>query len=239
MSDTTATAAAATAEQPKAEQPPKIAGIEGYTAKNVQASRDLVNEYMAAYRAYLANISNAADRTFKAIELITALYQKLAVFDGAIIALSITLLGSLISYTPGHHIPKLSFLLLVCPAWLFLLLSMAACFVHIASRHGDINAMHDQLDAATTEHDILRMSTISQNLLNLPLPPWQQIAANVKELQEEHAKAAEHAQAAMKKVGEINADRSTGVAVLRVAHLSMLLGVVLLCIYAVKMLLTI
>jgi hypothetical protein len=220
-----------------AEQPPKITGLEGYTAANVQASRDLVNEMMVVYRAYLADISDTTDKNFRANEQIAAFYQKIAVFDGAIIALSIILLGSLLSFIPGHHIPKLSFLLLVCPAWVLLLISMGACWLHISSCHGAIHAMHEQFAALTTEHNAVRMSAIATKLTLLPLPPLQQLAAEAKELQKEQARVAEESQAAMKKVADLAKDRSTRV--LHVAHLSMLVGIVLLCIYAIKTLLSI
>jgi hypothetical protein len=213
-----------------------ITGLEGYTAANIQASRDLVNEMMVVYRAFIADVSDTTDKNFRVNELIAALYQRLAVFDGAIIVLSITLLGSLLSFMPGHHIPKLPFLLLVCPAWLLLLISMLACFVHISSCHGAIRAMHEQFSALTTEHNVSRMLAISTKLTLIPLPPLQQLAGEAKELQREHARVTEESQAAMKKVTDLAKDISTRA--LTVAHLSTLVAVVLLCIFAIKTLLT-
>jgi hypothetical protein len=75
------------------------------------------------------------DRLTKHFEAGTAVYEKLILLDGAIIALSITFLGSLSSRLANAHITSGPHLWMVAVSWLLLIISIYFSYRTIIDRH--------------------------------------------------------------------------------------------------------
>ena len=120
------------------------------------------------------------DGAFKAMELIMRLNEQAASFsekiillDGATITLSLTLLGSAIS--KSGHVGKTWFLLLVCPSWLLLLVSVFCSWVRMRSVHNANVHLYQSTRAhiENLEHQQLNiaLSRLKLTLENLTEPP--------------------------------------------------------------------
>jgi hypothetical protein len=78
-----------------------------------------------------ARYADSAERTMKVNDRATAFLEKLILLDGATIALSLSFIGALVPRL--SHIPRVSFVCLVCPAWCLLLLSVFSCWVRMGA----------------------------------------------------------------------------------------------------------
>lgn len=233
-------------------QAPKTAN---FTAADLQKGRDLIGQsedlsrkLLAEYRSYLDGISDDTEKAFKLNEQSASFFQKLAMLDGAIIALSLSLIGSLLSYTTEHRLPRRPFLWLVCPAWGMLLISMCACGLIILQYYGTNRAMRRLHSAAIAEYHLLSMWWHGERLAScltpvtsiLGVPGGAALTTNMAELQKMREKASDDSQAALKATTTALDESRTGQKVfMRIALLCMMLGILLLCIFAVKTLLTV
>lgn len=118
------------------------------------------------------------ERSTRWFESVTSYYEKLAFTDGLIIATSLTLLGFLLQHSSAH-LPRRSFELLVCPAWVLLIFSVYASS-HQISRLHEIDGRMIALLAS--QHHLLvftELSEILRDLTNL-IKPKDSISPDVR-----------------------------------------------------------
>lgn len=81
--------------------PDESPGYIRLTADDFKAMEELFREFRDARRLYLESVLSMTDRAIKSNESGAHYYERLVVLDGGTIALSLTLLGALISHLPG------------------------------------------------------------------------------------------------------------------------------------------
>jgi hypothetical protein len=222
-------------EQQPAEQTAEQPAQPTLTDAEKQTCQSLLREMLTVQRSYIDGISDMTDKVFKLNEQIAGFYQKLVVLDGAVIALSLSLIGSVLTYTTGHHIPKQPFLSLVCPAWVLLLISMWACWHNIFRCYEANRKMQKQHASMCTEHHLLYLSVVGKMLAGVS-PALQGVSAEVETLQKAKNTVSSEAQTAIQAV--LAVVEKPRLLFARLAGLCMIAGIVLLCIFAVKTLLT-
>lgn len=205
---------------------------------------DFWREFREARFSYAASTSNILDNMMRANENAAAFYEKVILFNGATIVLSLTLLGSLSTHVPNGHLPRSALVHFLFPAWVFFLLSIY-CFARRLATHHNLNMSLVQQAAALTSSphyeilaDVLKKaSLISSELRSLSGQP-------IGELFSETARALQQLSAdeylSIPKLVKKGTEESklTGYLVM-VGWLATILGLLLLCIFAIKTILTV
>lgn len=119
------------------------AGYIRLKGSDLKGIEELLREFMGARRLQLESMLSMTDRAIRSNEGGAHHYERLIILDGGTIALSLTLLGALISHSPGG-LPRVPFLLLVCPAWALLLVSIYCCVRQIARFHSCNKSLIEQ-----------------------------------------------------------------------------------------------
>jgi hypothetical protein len=119
-------------------------GEMNFTVANVEALADCYRQLVEEHRSLMQSVSSGVERSLNLNEKGASFYEKLILLDGGTIALSLTFLGAFISRTPVIHLPRQSFLWLVCPAWLLLLGSILCCWRCITAFHIVNRKLHEQ-----------------------------------------------------------------------------------------------
>lgn len=118
--------------------PGEVSGrLEGHIeSTNLEAARRFASDGDAIQRFQLQSRLDIYDRLTKHFDAGTALYEKVILLDGAIIALSITFLGSLSSRFTNAHITQAPHLWMVGISWLLLIASVYCSYRTIVDRNG-------------------------------------------------------------------------------------------------------
>ena len=118
--------------------PGEVSGrLEGHIEfTNLEAARKFASDGDTIQRFQMQSRLDIYDRLTKHFDAGTALYEKAILLDGAIIALSITFLGSLSSRFTSAHITQALHLWIVSVSWLLLIASMYCSYRTIIERHG-------------------------------------------------------------------------------------------------------
>jgi hypothetical protein len=103
---------------------------------NMDAARRVANDIESYQRFRIQTAMELCEKLLKQVDAGTALYEKLILLDGAIIALSITFLGSLSTHLTTAHVGTRPHLWLVAVSWLLLIMSVYCCHRVIVDRHG-------------------------------------------------------------------------------------------------------
>lgn len=208
----------------------------------LQTAREVLAGFAELFVRARDNTTKRAELSFRLNEQAISFSEKLALLDGATIALSLTLIGSLVSHS--GHVPRHAFLLLVCPAWGLLLLSMYCSWVRMVSIHA-VNVA--ALTATAAEIDKFELNVLTLLVTRLTLEAKNAIVEPVtnpaieKVLQgfaEASAKVTGAIDAWEKKASN-SAQSGSGKSTLsapfeHVAKWSTALALVLLCLFAVK-----
>jgi hypothetical protein len=109
-----------------------------------------------------ANLASTAELALKVNDRATGFWEKLILLDGATIALSITFIGSLATRIP--HMPRVSFLCLVCPAWCLLVTSVLCCWVQMGAIQYLAIADFEVTRAETQKIQLMRLRGMLQIL---------------------------------------------------------------------------
>ena len=188
------------------------------------------------------NATKIAELSFRLNEQVISFSEKLILLDGATIALSLSLIGSLVSHSA--HVPRHPFLWLVCPAWALLLLSMYCSWVRMAAVHAVNLARFNMATAEIEKFELDRLAIsvtrLAVEVKNAIVEPVAnpEIEKQLQALADFSGKIAE-ATKAWEKKGRDAAQSGSGKGTLsepfaRIAQWSTVLAFVLLCVFAVK-----
>jgi hypothetical protein len=214
------------------------------TVANVEALADCYRQLVEEHRSFMQSVSSGVERSLNLNEKGASVYEKLILLDGGTIALSLTFLGDFISHTSMIHLPRQSFLWLVCPAWLLLLFSMLCCWRCIKAFHIVNRKLHEQSSVLAADFHLRLMGNEmdrSSHLLRGELKVGAQtfdlsqfisaLASSLTKIaSEQYAKYDALVKEAAEGAREMNRPA-------RMAILSTTLAFVLLCIFAVRVLL--
>ena len=104
-------------------------------AEDKKKAQSLIDEVHTLGRWHLENSSKLLDNLIRVHESGATFYEKLILFDVGTIVLSLTFLGQLATHLQGGHVPRHSFLLFLCPAWILLLVSIQCSVQRIIGMH--------------------------------------------------------------------------------------------------------
>jgi hypothetical protein len=97
-------------------------------------------------------------------------YERLIVADGAIIALSLTFLGTLVARTPTAHLPRHEFYSLVCTAWGLLLVSMFLGLHQVRHFHETNTMLIRRARTLSDEYHLYHLGLLQNDLARLTAP---------------------------------------------------------------------
>ncbi|HTV64462.1 MAG TPA: hypothetical protein VMD98_02600 [Bryocella sp.] len=188
---------------------------------------------------------NATELSLRLNEQAIALSEKWMLLDGATIGLSLAFIGSLVSRV--GHVPRLPFEWLVCPAWFLLLISMYCCWIRMTSIH-NLNLGIFRVMDADAERISLQQLAISVGCLTVEInsvfahqdnkdieKPLQQLANTAKQVTEAITEAERAAAAARQGVMD---REGVSIPFERIAKLTTGVALILLCVFAVKVILS-
>lgn len=203
-----------------------------FTVADAEGFKDCHRQFVEERRLWMQSASSRFDKLIRLNENRASFYEKLILLDGGTIALSLTLLGGFISRTPAIHLPRQSFLYLACPAWVLLLISIQGCWATIAQFNSANYFLIEQFYTFSNNYHAQLMAIQVDKLSGL-VPGLSALASSVRKTgSEETAKY----DALVKEAAEMyrKADLYTGIATLPTT-----VAFILLCIFAVKMLLSV
>lgn len=119
---------------------------------NVAAAKELRREFVALENSRLANVAETVRLATRANEQAASFYERLMLLDGGTIALSLTLIGYLITRGAPANFPRGLFVGLVCPAWLLLLISIWVSLTRIVNLSHVNGSLIRQWSALTGHH---------------------------------------------------------------------------------------
>jgi hypothetical protein len=127
------------------------------------AARSVLAEFSDVFVRAANNATKIAELSLRLNEQAISLSEKWILLDGATIALSLALIGSLISRT--GRVPRHPFEWLVCPSWFLLLVSMYFCWLRMIAIH-HVNVAAVRTAAAEIEKvGLLGLATSLTHLL--------------------------------------------------------------------------
>jgi hypothetical protein len=91
----------------------------------------LFKDFHESYRYYLRDFASLVDKNLEVNKQIAAFYERIMLLDVGTIALSVTALISLVPRFSSGQFPKQTFLWYIVPAWSLLFVSTVACRVVI------------------------------------------------------------------------------------------------------------
>jgi hypothetical protein len=150
------------------ESPPLEAGRSpaktAMSSEEAEKARALVDESIERHRLHLENASGLLDKILKAHENGASFYEKLILFDVGTIALSLTLLGQILAHTPDGHVPRHPFLWFLSPAWFLLLVSIQCCALRLADFHNTSLVLIQQMSAWFSDNHVHKLSSLLTRL---------------------------------------------------------------------------
>jgi hypothetical protein len=188
--------------------------------------------------------SNILDKMMRANENAAAFYEKVILFNSATIVLSLTLLGSLSTHVPNGHLPRPALVHFLFPAWLFLLLSIY-CFARRLATHHNLNMglVHQAAALTSSPHyevlaDLVKQASRTSG--DLRSQSGQPIGELFSGIAMSLQRAATDEYLSIPELIKKGTEESklTGYLVL-VGWLATILGLLLLCIFAIETILTV
>lgn len=205
-------------------------------AKIQQVGKDLNDHNQFVIKSSL----DLFKHTYDAVSAGTAIYEKMIVLNGATIALSITLLGSLSARLAAARIPIKPHIWMVSVAWSLLIVSIFCCYRVIIARNSGVHGLLATLVTERTRYNYSRLGVLFASLGPL-------LKGNVKvgDMKVETSKAIEALSEALKAEGDQIVLKSVektkailgvskGEAVFaRIAIYSTMVSVALLCLFTI------
>jgi hypothetical protein len=124
-----------------------------FSVPDVKALQEFMREFRDAQRSGIDLSLSLLDRSTRIHENAASYYEKLILVDGGTIALSLSLLGALMTRSAGGHVPRQAFEYLVCPAWILLLLSIVLCQRCILAFHNTNVALYRKVAVASQAYE--------------------------------------------------------------------------------------
>jgi hypothetical protein len=228
-------------EMGDAEQP---AGDARSVAADVQAVIDFSRQFMDLRLSHLSNASSILERSFKVNDSAAAFYEKVILFDGATIGLSLSFLASFVAHTSSSHVPRHPFLWFLCPAWVLLLVSIYCCSMRVAGYHNINNSLLRHFSALSSQYYYQHFGIIT-NRLSTQLKAGLNVKG--KDLREVFSDVAASwmttAELEGKQISDLlaeteTADKKSGY-LARAGVMATTIALVLFCIFAVKTILSV
>jgi hypothetical protein len=163
-----------------------------------------------------------------------AFYEKLCLVNGGTLALSLSLLGPALQYGAGHHLPHRAFLEFVVPAWGLLLISTHFCALRIIASHNMNTKLLERSGSETNQYHFELLKDITQRNANLKIEELQErLQTRIHEIDGHIAE-----QAALIKTANQEAEKHASKTHItsRLAFGFTVLGIALLCIFAIRVL---
>jgi hypothetical protein len=161
-------------------------------------------------------------------------YEKICLINGATLAVSLTLLGAVLQYSPGHHLPHKAFLSFVVPAWSLLLLSTHFCALRIVGSHNMNGKLIEQSGSEANEYHLASLKDITQRMSNLNL---EELKSRLeKRVADIDGYISRQNSVMESKTKEAKKHYTDTIAISRLAFGFTIFGIVLLCCFAVRVL---
>jgi hypothetical protein len=211
---------------------------------DLAAAKEVVREFEEHSRYVVESAAAGVERIFRVHEHGAGFYEKLILLDGGTIALSLSLLGSLLSHSPGVHLPKTSFLWLVCPAWGLLLISVYCSWIRIISFQNINVSLAKQVSAQSSDFNLQMLGRIATRMSKAVKGEIRlgedhlDLNAALAQIATSTADAAREQQRQVQKlIDQANREANRTKIYARVALICTEVGILLLCVFAVRALL--
>jgi hypothetical protein len=149
-------------EQQTAEKSKTIPIADGVTLAitNIVAAKEWVKDFDSYQRFHLQVASDFFQKAADLSSPVTALYEKLILLNGAIIALSITFLGYLSSRVDTARLTERPHLWMVGVTWSLLIVSMYSCYRVLVDRHAAMLRLLGKVSRTHTEYLSQRLGVL-------------------------------------------------------------------------------